>query len=97
MDLILADLLRQHKSHDAWWFKMKRSPNAPTINNKDSMLPIMECHGENSLSQFLGIPMHALWQVLIYCKTAIAEGIAHRIGKTEHRSGIYYLCASMLR
>jgi hypothetical protein len=70
MDFIFADFLRKHKEHDAWWYKIKIRPKAPSIPTKDSMLPIVECPGEHSLSQLLGIPMHSLWHVLICCKLA---------------------------
>ena len=70
METILADFFCKHKSHDAWWYKIKIDPNAPSTTTKESMSPTVECPGEHSLSQLLGIPMYSLWQILIDCKLA---------------------------
>jgi hypothetical protein len=75
MEAILASFLRQHKSHDAWWYfikmKPKASPNAKTKPPKDEV----DKPKEYFLSELLQIRMRELWEVLISC------GLAKSVGK----------------
>jgi hypothetical protein len=75
MEAILASFLRQHKSHDAWWYfikmKPKASPNARTKPRKDKV----DKPKEYFLAKLLQISMTELWKVLISC------GLAKSVGK----------------
>ena len=74
MDLILATFFREHKHHDAWWYRVKSNPKVPTINTNDPLLPVEECPGVFSLSKLLGRSMKDLWEVLIDCNCAKQKG-----------------------
>ena len=71
MEAILANFLRQHKSHGAWWYVIKMKP-------KDTMKPPtdkVDKPNEYFLSELLKISMEELWEVLIAC------GLAKSVGK----------------
>ena len=70
MDFILATFLREHENHDAWWYRLKIVPKAPSNSTDDALSPIDDCPGEYALSKLLGISMQDLWEVLIACNCA---------------------------
>jgi hypothetical protein len=74
MDSILARFFLQHNQHDAWWYKLKIKPKAPTNSTHDALSPTDECPGEYSISKLLGITMQELWEVLIDCNLAKQMG-----------------------
>jgi hypothetical protein len=74
MDSILARFFLQHNQHDAWWYKLKIKPKAPTNSTHDALSPTDECPGEYSISKLLGIMMQEICEVLIDCNLAKQMG-----------------------
>jgi hypothetical protein len=77
MEAILAAFLRQHKSHDAWWYFIKMKKNATPKNTTEPQKDKADKPNEYFLSELLQISMEQLWEVLIAC------GLAKSAGKRE--------------
>jgi hypothetical protein len=74
MEVILANFLRQHKSHDAWWYCIKKKRNATP---KDTIKPPkdkVDKPNEYFLLELLQVSMEELWEVLIACGLAKSAG-----------------------
>jgi hypothetical protein len=74
MEVILPNFLRQHKSHDAWWYFIKKKRNATP---KDTIKPPkdkVDKPNKYFLSELLQISMEELWEVLIVCRLTKSAG-----------------------
>ena len=75
MEATLANFLKQHKSHDAWWYFIKMEQNATSNNTTEPPKDKEDKPNEYFLSELLQISMKELWEVLIAC------GLAKSVGK----------------
>jgi hypothetical protein len=65
MEAILANFLRQHRSHDAWWYFIKMKQNATPNNTTKPPKDKEDKPNKYFLSELLQISMKELWEVLI--------------------------------
>jgi hypothetical protein len=75
MEAILANFLRQHKSHGAWWYFIKTKRNATPNHTTKPPKDKEDKPNEYFLSELLQISRKELWEVLI------AGGLAKSAGK----------------
>jgi hypothetical protein len=86
MEAILANFLRQHKSHDAWWYFIKMEQNATPNNTTEPPKDKEDKPNEYFLSELLQISMKELWEVLI------ARGLVKKVeadGGAIEGGGLY--------
>jgi hypothetical protein len=83
MKSILANFFRAHHQHQAWWYKLKITPQVASHSTKDALLPLDEAPGEYCLSKLLEITMNELWTVLIACDLARKRGRQYIIDREK--------------
>lgn len=79
MEAILANLLRQHKSHEAWWYFIKKKQEASPKDALKQPEAKKDKPVKYFLSKLLQISKNELWEVLIDC---------HLAKSAEKRGGI---------
>ena len=83
MESILATIIREHRQHEAWWYKIKGTSKEASRLSKDVNLSPDEAPEEHYLSTCLGLTMDELWEVLLDCGMARKRGSAYIIHKQK--------------